>query len=216
MRKFLILLFGFIVMFFVTSASGEDRCLRGNTYCYDTVTDTLELKKATNITGVFSSTDIPPIGTDPDITVAGYLGRDSDEHSLRGSDGTVQFIYGQKFQTIQISLESPDLFTARDLFPVWSNESGFTFVVTEIKSWSDDDNVDYVLEEYAPTNLSSATTIHSVVITDGGTNVFWDTVSSPTAPNIENGNIIAIDFSDTDTPDFVKITIKGYYNGDVD
>ena len=32
---------------------------------------------------------------------------------------------------------------------------------------------------------------------------------------INDGNLLALDFDDTDTPGWVKVTVRGYYLGDV-
>lgn len=166
--------------------------------------------------------DSPVVGTDPDVDAAGELGRDSDganetgDSSLRGYDGANQFSYARKLKCMHVTLADPSNLLSRDLTPIWSNETGMTFTITKIESWSDDDDVGYTLNEYAPTNFSSATTIDAVTVATDGTGVYYDTQTSITAAAIEANNVIAIDFDDTDAPDYLKISVCGWLNADVD
>jgi len=52
-------------------------------------------------------------------------------------------------------------------------------------------------------------------IQSDGTGIYYASDTSITGPTIENGHLLALDFDDTDTPTYVKVTIYGYYNADV-
>jgi len=158
-----------------------------------------------------------PSGTDPDVSTAGQLGADTDDHALRGYDGTNQFVYGQKLRTATFTITSPlDLVDAATTM-LWENRSGFTFNITAIYSKSDTDDVGFTLKETAGTDFTSLTTIEAITISTNGTGVFYnDLTSGIDHTAIENGNCIVYDNDATDDPDWVSITIVGWFNADVD
>lgn len=114
--------------------------------------------------------------------------------------------------TIQVTIIEPDQLDASDLLPIWSNELQASFVIDEIKAWSDDDNVDFTLKEIDQDG-ANLTTIEAVTITTNGTNIFYTTVDGTDVDHttIEDTHLIIFDADGTDTPDYIKITIKGDY-----
>ena len=58
-------------------------------------------------------------------------------------------------------------------------------------------------------------TVDAINIQTDGTGCFYQTETSITAPTIAANSIIWLDFDDTDTPTWVKVSISGYYLGDV-
>ena len=159
-----------------------------------------------------------PSGTDPNVDAAGEIGRDTDDHSLRGFDGSVQYVYGSKVKTIFINIPEPLFLTEADNYVVWENRTGFSFVITAIYSKSDTDNVDFTLKEMNdPHDYSSTTTIEAIQITTDGNSVYYDDrISGIDHTVIENTHAIAFDNDATDDPDWIQITIVGYLDGDVD
>lgn len=164
-----------------------------------------------------------PNGTDPDVDAAGELAFDSDGANetgdcyYRGFDGSNQYPVGQKIKTINVTLISPDTIDAADLIPIWHNTSGMTFTIVEWKAWSDDDDVSLELEELTDmTDFTAITTVDAVEIATNGTSVYYASDATITHAAIEHDHTLAIDFDTNDTPDYVHIAIKGFFNADVD
>jgi hypothetical protein len=157
---------------------------------------------------------------DPDIGVTGQMGNDTDGWLRTTYDsGTTQKALARVQEEIHITIVKPnDLADAtRDKFPVWDNASGMSFIITEIEAWSDVDSSVFSVLEYAPQDLSSAAATIEASIDTGttGTSVANVTVTSIDNATVENGNMIFLDFDNTDDPGWVKISIRGYYNADV-
>lgn len=176
-----------------------------------------------DVTAFITDDDVPAAAADPDIDAAGEIGRDTDganetgDSSLRGHDGSNQFLYSKKLKTISFTLIEPDGIDAADLIPVWHNTSGMTFTIVEWKAWSDDDNVSLEIEELTDqTDYTAITTVDAVEIATNGTGVFYASDSTITHAAIEHDHSIAIDFDTSDTPDYVQISITGWFNADVD
>ena len=158
-----------------------------------------------------------PSGTDPDVDTVGKVGRDTDDHSLRGYDGSIQYVYGQKLKTISVTINSPLFLEEADNLVIWENHTGFSFVITAIYSKSDKDNVGFTLKEMNdPHNYSDTTTIEVITISTNGTGVYYNDLTSGIDHTvIENTHAIAFDNDPTDDPDTFQIVIVGYLNGDV-
>lgn len=121
-------------------------------------------------------------------------------------------IIAEKMKHINITLISPADILCADMIPVWHNTSGYTFNIVEIQAWSNIDNVSLELEEIpSETDFSTPTQTQAVEIASDGTACFYFDDTTPTAPIIETGHLLAIDFDTADDPNYVKITITGYY-----
>jgi hypothetical protein len=164
-----------------------------------------------------------PNGEDSDVTVAGQISNDTDGANetgdviVRAFDGTNQWPVGKKIECIDVTLIEPDGMDAADLIPIWANTSGMTFTIVEIQAWSDDDDVTFEVEEL--TNISDFTAITTVDAVDTGTtgtSVSYVSETTITHAAIEHDHLLAIDFDATDTPDYLKVTICGWFNADVD
>jgi hypothetical protein len=164
-----------------------------------------------------------PNSADPDLTVTGQVSMDTDganvtgDVSIRGFDGTNQFKVAGKLKWIQATIIKPnDLADAtRDKCIIWSNESGMTFTVAEIKAWSDTDDTDLNVEEYDADGAANNATVDAIQCTTGA-GPYTDDETTITGATIEAGHVIAIDFDDTDDPGYVKISIGGWYDANVD
>jgi hypothetical protein len=156
-----------------------------------------------------------PNSDDPDVDAAGEISWDTDGW-MRAYDGSAQVAIARKLEEIHVTVVAPnDLADAvRDKFVAWSNESGMSFIVTGWKAWSGTDNTELHIEEYDADGQNNAT-VDAVNIQTDGTGIYTASDTSITGATIENGHLIALDFDDTDTPTYVKITIYGYYNADV-
>lgn len=153
---------------------------------------------------------------DPDLTTEGQLGWDSNGDVIRGYDGTRQVAVARVQEEIHVTVVKPqDLADAvRDAFLVWSNESGMSFVITGWKAWSGTDDTTLNIEETDADGQNNAT-VDAVEIATNGTGLFYASDTTITGATIENGHLLWLDFDDTDNPTYVKLTIYGYYNADV-
>ncbi len=156
-----------------------------------------------------------PQSDDPDVSAAGNISWDTDGW-LRAYDGTNQVAVARKIETIQATVITPqDLADAqRDAFLVWSNESGMDFVVTGWKGWAGTDDTTLNIEEVDADGVSNNTTVDAVELATG-TGPFTGSDTTITGATIENGHLLVLDFDDTDAPTYVKITIYGFYNANV-
>lgn len=171
--------------------------------------------------GGATSVEIPN-AADPDVDAAGEISNDTDganetgDVTVRAFDGTNQWPVGQKIVTLNFTLISPDTIDAADLIPVWHNTSGMTFTIVEWKAWSDDDDVSFEIEELTDqTDYTARTQVDACEIATDGTGVYYASDGTITHAAIEHDHSLAIDFDATDTPDYVQIAIKGWFNADV-
>lgn len=186
-----------------------------------TVTGAVQVGSIAGITNMTSAaitatnTLTIPQSDDPDVTAAGHLSWDTDGW-LRAYDGSAQVAVGRKQVEIHATVVAPnDMADAvRDACLIWSNESGMTFTVTGWKAWSGTDDTTLNIETTDGTGGSNAT-VDAVEIASNGTGCFYATDTTITAGTIANGSLIWLDFDDTDTPTYVKITIYGYYDANV-
>jgi len=171
----------------------------------------------------FFSTLEFPNGTDPDITIEGQVSHDTDganetsDVSMRGNDGSNQFAWARKLKCFNATIPSPNDYdnALRDKFLIWSNETGMTFTVTKIEAWADTDSSALNVEEYDADGTSNNATIDAINCADGS-GPYTDTETTITGATVEANHIIALDFDDTDDPGWVKITICGWLNANVD
>ena len=156
-----------------------------------------------------------PNSDDPDVDAAGEISWDTDGW-IRMYDGTNQVAVGRKIESIHATVITPqDLADAqRDAFMIWSNESGMSFVVTGWKGWSGTDDTTLNIEEADADGTSNNATVDAVELATGS-GPYTGSDTTITGATIENGHVLLLDFDDTDSPTYVKITIYGYYAADV-
>lgn len=209
------------------SSTGESITLTfsGNTVTITSTTGvaTMDLSALTLLLGGLDVTSLsadeftPETGTDPDLDTAGQISTDTDDHVLRGYDGTNQFAYGKKIHQIDVTVVAPNDLAdaARDAFWTWSNQSGLSFVVTGWVAVSDTDDTSVNIEVVDSDATSNNATVDAVEITTGS-GPYVDSDTTITAGTIAAGRMIVLDFDDTDAPGLVKLTLYGYYDADVD
>jgi len=177
-----------------------------------------------DVTAFITDDDMPAAGTDPDINAAGEIGRDTDDHSLRGYDGSVQYVYGQKTKTFEFHIENPDdLETGTGRADKWvkvfTNNTGFTMTITKIEGWSDSDNYDFDLfETNGTTDFSQAndSIIDTVECETDSTGVYTVSIAAGFEDaTIDNGDCILFVHKDGTTKK-VSCTVTYHLNGDVD
>jgi hypothetical protein len=175
--------------------------------------------------GGATSVEIPN-GTDPDVDADGEISHDTDganeanDNTLRGYDATdsQQFAWARRTNCFNATIISPNDLddSERDLFPVWDNNTGMVFTITEIKGWSDTDNTTVNVEVVTATNWTTRNTVDALEIATDGTGVFYVVETTITDATIAHDEMITLDFDDTDTPGVVKVSICGWYNANID
>jgi hypothetical protein len=176
------------------------------------------------VTGeLYNSSFTFPNGTDPDLTSAAQVSHDTDganetsDAALRGYDGINQFAWSRKLKCINATIPTPNDYAdaLRDKMIIWSNETGMTYTVTKIEAWADTDDSALNVEEYDGDGTSNNATIDAINCTTGS-GPYSDTETTITGATVEASHVIALDFDDTDDPGWVKITICGWLNANVD
>jgi len=155
-----------------------------------------------------------PNSDDTDVDAVGEISLDTDGW-LRVYNGTIQ--YGKPLlETIHVTVVTPqDLANAlRDAFPVWTNTSGMSFIIMAWYAEAGTDNTTLNIETTTGTGGTNAI-VDEVEIATDGTGIFTANDSTITTGTIATGSRLLLDFDDTDAPTFVKLSIVGYYNGDV-
>ena len=173
--------------------------------------------------GGATSVEIPN-GTDPDVDAVGEITQDTDganeaaDESYRGWDGAAQFLVARKLTCIHGTIVAPNGMAdaERDRFPLWTNNTGMVFTITEIKGWSDVDDTTLNVEVVTATNWTTRGTVDALEIATNGTGVFTGVETTITDPTIAHDETITLDFDDTDEPGVVQITICGWFNADID
>jgi hypothetical protein len=161
------------------------------------------------------STDFPD-SNDPDVTAPGQIGRDRNDHTLRGHDGTDQYVYGMRDKTIQFTRTHPYQ-DCNDFLPVWSNDTSFDFKLTRISAWCDIDNSKAWMYKCDP-NGSTIRTVDTVSITTDGNDLYYTTVAAGFIddPVIEPGKLLIFIADPSTDPNWIKLTIRGYYDANKD
>ena len=158
-----------------------------------------------------------PVGTDPDVATEGYIGRDTDDHALRGYGDGVQYLYGAMEKTFTVSFDKPKNLSEADNFVIFVNHTAFTYVITEIHGYSDTDDVDFTLKEMNDMeDFTDTTTIEAVDVNVNGTGVFYRHLTSGIDhTNIEADHGIAFDNNAVDDPDSLTVVVVGYFDSNV-
>jgi hypothetical protein len=202
--------------------NGSDEDLTIN---LDDTANTIVLSSSTGVTVMdfgtigadFDSSSLKlPTAADPDVATEGLISYDSNGDYIRGYDGTAQVALGRKIEAIHVTVIAPnDLADAqRDAFLFWSNESGMSFVITGWKGWAGTDDTTLNIEKVDADGVGTNTTVDAVELATG-TGPYTGSDTTITSATIENGKMLVLDFDDTDTPTFVKMTIYGYFAADV-
>jgi hypothetical protein len=165
-----------------------------------------------------------PNGANPTVDATGEIAVDTDganeagDLTIRVFDGTNTVAIARKLECIDVTVVKPqDMADAvRDLFPVWSNNTGMTFTITEIKAWSSTDDTTLNVEVVTDTNFGSPALVDAIEIATNGTSVFTDVETTISDATIAHDEMITLDFDDTDDPAYVKLSICGWLNGAVD
>jgi hypothetical protein len=162
-------------------------------------------------------------GADPDADTAGQIAHDTDganetgDSTLRGYDGSNQFLYASKLKYINIHLAEPDTIDGADLIPVWLNTTGMSATFVEWHGFSDTDNVSLEFECLTDrTNFGTITTMDAVEIATNGTSVFYADDTTWTSGTVAHDDLLAVDFDTTDTPNYVFLCAAYWLNADID
>lgn len=114
---------------------------------------------------------------------------------------------------INFTLVSPANMASRDLTPIFYNNSGGTVTLTSAYGTSNANAVNYALIRYPAGNFNAAaaTTLLSANINTAGNNCYYNATTTFTNATVFNGNYIAIDFDNTDTPGYLCGEIEGTF-----
>lgn len=163
-------------------------------------------------------------GTDPDVTVVGQISLDSDganepnDITIRTFEGSgTQYAIASTLKHIQGTVVKPNDFAdaTRDKFMIFSNETGMTLTIVKIEAWADVDDTAFAIEVYDADGAANNATVDELNCTTG-TGPYTDTETTITAGVIAANRTLFIDFDDTDDPGWVKWSIVGWLNADVD
>lgn len=162
-------------------------------------------------------------GADPDLDTAGQIGHDTDganetgDSTLRGYDGSNQFLYASKLKYINKTLIEPDQIDGADLIPIWLNTTGMTATFVEWHAFSDDDDVSLEFECLTDrTDFTAITTMDAVEIATDGTSVYYANDTTWTSATVAHDDLLAVDVDQSDTPDYVFLCTAYWLNSNVD
>jgi hypothetical protein len=171
--------------------------------------------------GGVTSLEIPN-GTDPDVTVAGQISLDTDggnepnSISLRTVEGDDQYVMADSLKTYSRTICEPDLLAETSFLPIWTNKTGYAFIITAIGGESDIDDFDFTLKERTASG-GSVTTIEAVTLSTNGTSMYYGSVTGANIDHatIDAGCTIGYDNS-ADNANYVMVWFQGYFNANVD
>lgn len=163
------------------------------------------------------------VGTNPNLVTPWSLAIDTDganepnDVHLVVTNGSTQYLLANSLKLPFVNISDPDNQPNRDNLLVWPNDTGMSFVITEWIGWSDTDNVSLVLKEIPSfTDFSSPTTVDVVEIATDGTGVYYGSDTTISAPVIEAGRIVTMDYDENDDAGYVAILLKGFFISNVD
>jgi len=156
---------------------------------------------------------------DPDVTEEGRLAWDTGQDVLRGYAGVNQVVLAQATKTLQFTIMQPDDLDEKGPFTIWSNESGKTFYMKEIKAWCETDNADFGIYRHTSNDRSGANLVHmaSVTVSLDGAGIYYQYQGSSTitvaSGTLASGSCFA--FAPTaDDVKWIKVTLIGYFGAD--
>jgi hypothetical protein len=187
----------------------------------DGVNDRVESKKPIVVESTSSIdkgsaiSDEIPNGADPDVDAIGEHSWDSDDFWVRHYDGTNQRAIVTEYN-IPFSVAEPDTMDARDYMPFFTNNTGADIIILSMYCISDDDDVDFRIEEYDADGSSNESLVKAETCDTGSGPYTNDAQTTITNATIEDGHILVYDGDDTDTPDYIHCTLWYRINGNVD
>jgi len=179
-----------------------------------------------DVTRIVTEAVMPVASADPDVDAMGELSVDTDGgnepndvvlRSIDGGNTPLQIALAQQQKSIQCTIIKPnDLADAtRDALPIWSNETGMSFVITKIEAWSSTDDTTLNVEVVDADGAGNNATVDALEIATGA-GPYTVTETTITAATIAANRMIFLDFDDTDDPSWVKVSICGYFLSNVD
>ena len=171
---------------------------------------------------VYGGPNVAP-GTDPDVDALGEYGIDTDDFSIRGWDGSVQFVYSRKTKSVQFGMFNPDdmpVHSGRSTQsqPIYYNDTAFSFIIISIRCMSDADDYSFELyESNSDTDIGVAndTLIDAVTCSNNGTGGYYKVETSISAGTINSDHYIIFEHV-SGAANSIHVTISGYLDGDVD
>ena len=90
-----------------------------------------------------------------------------------------------------------------------------TFWITKIEAWADTDDTAFNVEVVDADGTGNNATLDAINCTTGS-GPYTDTETTMTKADVTANRMIMLDFDDTDDPGWVKISIVGWLDADVD
>lgn len=162
-----------------------------------------------DVTAFITDDDMPAVGTNPTVNAAGEIGRDTDDHNLRGYDGASEFVYAQRYKSKGFMLAFPDtLQSAQDVWLFWKvTAEEYPFGVTIRDIWmtaSSSNSASYTFEEWSDANPPVHVADIETVAFSASTQAEDDGTMSDGAVAADTN--VGIDLDTTDL-DWVQITV---------
>ena len=109
-------------------------------------------------------------------------------------------------------ITEPDNLAEVDFQPIWINETGLTFTITEIYAKCQTANFDFTLKESSAADFTSLTTIEAVTVSTAGTGIYtYEILTGIDHAVIEDGHVVGFDNS-ADVADYVTIVLVGTFS----
>lgn len=109
-------------------------------------------------------------------------------------------------------ITEPDNLAEADFQPIWINETGLTFTITEIHAKCETANFTFTLKESSATDFTSLTTIEAVTISTAGTGIYtYELLTGIDHTVIEDGHVIGYDNSAM-VANYVTIVLVGTFS----
>ena len=109
-------------------------------------------------------------------------------------------------------ITEPDNLAETDFQPIWINETGLTFTITEIHAKAGTVDFDFTLKESSGTDFTSLTTIEAVTVSTVGTGIYtYELLTGIDHAVIEDGHVIGFDNS-ADVANYVTVVLVGTFS----
>jgi hypothetical protein len=176
------------------------------------------------VTPYIEAGDIPSMNAGTNPTPVSIYNLSHDTNGTGGTNDRIiraidsagnQWPVGQRLVSIPINFTKPQAWSAdrRDFWEVWENVTGMTFTITEIRCSSDISTSIVFKTSASLIDATISKTIGTINInaarTSGG---YYQVISTLTNYTIAAGELLVLDFHDTDDPDGGQCTVKGVFN----
>jgi len=154
--------------------------------------------------------------SNPTVTDDGLVAYSTNVNGLVSGDGTNTRVLALSGHTVFVMISSPGSLADTNQQPIWVNDTGAAFVVTNAKFRTNESGVtiEGLVYSTSETNYTfgSGTTIFNFIPMDtSGTTIHQSAFTGGTT-SIPNGRAVLMDFGEA-SPDWISITLGGYLQG---